>query len=137
VPAEEFASLVRDDRHLEFPAAPLEDARTLLLVDDEEHILSSLKRLLRPDGYRILTATSAKDAMDLLALNDVQVIVSDQRMPEMNGTEFLRRVWQIYPDTIRILLTGYTEISSVMEPAVRRQAKRGLPAYGQPGASSY
>lgn len=95
--------------------------QTLLLVDDETSILSSLKRLLRSDGYEILTATSPKQAMELLAQHSVQVIVSDQRMPEMSGTEFLSRVKQMYPDTIRIILSGYTDLDTVTE-AINRGA---------------
>lgn len=87
--------------------------RTLLLVDDEEHILASLRRLLRRDGYRILTATSAADGLLQLATHDVDVIVSDQRMPQMTGVEFLRRAKQLYPDTVRIVLSGYTELESI------------------------
>lgn len=89
------------------------DARTLLLVDDEPNIVRALGRLLRRDGYRILTASSAKDAFAILASNDVQVIISDQRMPEMCGTEFLAQVKGLYPDTIRIVLSGYTDLKTV------------------------
>jgi diguanylate cyclase (GGDEF)-like protein/PAS domain S-box-containing protein len=87
---------------------------TLLLVDDEAHILSALTRLLRNDGYHILTARSAAEGFELLALNDVQVILCDQRMPEMSGTEFFHRVNEMYPDTFRIVLSGYTDLESIM-----------------------
>jgi FixJ family two-component response regulator len=87
--------------------------RTVLLVDDEENILASLRRLLRRDGYRILTATSAAEGLLQLAGNEVDVIVSDQRMPHMTGVEFLRRAKQLYPDTVRIVLSGYTELESI------------------------
>ena len=94
---------------------------TLLLLDDEENILRALVRLLRRDGYRILSATSANQAFELLAQNQVQVIISDQRMPEMTGTEFLSRVKDIYPDTTRMVLSGYTDLKSVTE-AINRGA---------------
>ncbi len=71
--------------------------RTLLLLDDEENVLRSLVRLFRRDGYRILAAGNVRDAFDLLATNDVQVILSDQRMSDMSGTEFLGRVKMLYP----------------------------------------
>jgi EAL domain-containing protein (putative c-di-GMP-specific phosphodiesterase class I)/CheY-like chemotaxis protein len=87
--------------------------RTLLLVDDEENILASLRRLLRRDGYRILTATSAAEGLLQLAAHEVDVIVSDQRMPHMTGVEFLRRAKALYPDTVRIVLSGYTELESI------------------------
>jgi diguanylate cyclase (GGDEF)-like protein len=88
---------------------------TLLLVDDESSILSSLRRLLRSEGYRILTANSGSEGLQVLAENAVDVIVSDQRMPEMTGVEFLRTVRQLYPDTVRIVLSGYTELQTVTD----------------------
>ncbi len=119
--ADEFAALLREARSL--PAAPdVEiEQRTLLLLDDEANILRALQRLLRQDGYRILATTSAAEAFELLAQNRVQVIVSDQRMPEMNGTEFLSRVKELHPETIRIVLSGYSEIESITQ-AVNRGA---------------
>ncbi len=88
---------------------------TILLVDDEPNILRALSRVLRKDGYRILLAESADEAFKLLALNDVQLIISDQRMPKITGTEFLSRVKTIYPHTIRIVLSGYTDLKSVTD----------------------
>ncbi|MFL6631970.1 MAG: EAL domain-containing protein [Massilia sp.] len=88
---------------------------TVLLVDDEPSIVSSLKRLLRGDGYRILTANSGREGLQLLAEHTVDLIVSDQRMPEMTGVEFLRKVRQLYPDTVRIVLSGYTELQTVTD----------------------
>lgn len=96
-------------------SATTQRQRTLLLVDDEESILSSLRRLLRPDGYRILTATSGDAGLELLAQNEVGVILSDQRMPGMTGVEFLRRVKTIYPQTVRMVLSGYTELQSITD----------------------
>ncbi len=89
--------------------------RTILLVDDEANILSALARLLRPQGYRILRAGSGREGLELLAQNDVGVIVSDQRMPEMTGVEFLSKVRDLYPDTVRIVLSGYTELTSITD----------------------
>ena len=121
LPADELATLLREARTL--PAAPsAQDApRTLLLLDDELNILRALQRLLRQDGYRILATTSAAEAFELLAQNTVQVIVSDQRMPEMNGTEFLSRVKELYPHTVRIVLSGYSEVETITQ-AVNRGA---------------
>ncbi|KRG78899.1 c-di-GMP phosphodiesterase [Stenotrophomonas ginsengisoli] len=95
--------------------------RTLLLLDDEENVLRSLVRLFRRDGYRILAAGNVRDAFDLLAVNDVQVILSDQRMSDMSGTEFLGRVKMLYPGTIRLVLSGYTDLNTVTE-AINRGA---------------
>lgn len=87
--------------------------RTLLLVDDELNIVSALKRTLRREGYRILTANSAEEGLNLLVDNKVGVIISDQRMPHMTGVDFLRKVKLLYPKTLRLVLSGYTELESV------------------------
>ncbi|TCT23299.1 EAL domain-containing protein [Thermomonas haemolytica] len=101
-------------------------ARTLLLLDDEENVLRSLVRLLRRDGYRLLTANSVNEAFDLLARNEVQVVVSDQRMPDMSGTEFLGRVRDMYPDTVRLALSGYTDVNTISEAVNQGAAYRFL-----------
>lgn len=95
--------------------------RHLLLVDDEEGILQSLRRMLRRDGYQIHLATSGPDGLAILAREPIGVIVSDQRMPVMTGTEFLSAVKEKYPDTIRIVLSGYTELNSITD-AINRGA---------------
>jgi diguanylate cyclase len=87
--------------------------RTLLLVDDEEHVGSALERLLRHDGYRILRANSGKQGLEILAQQRAGVVISDQRMPEMSGVEFLSQVRELYPETIRIVLSGYADLESV------------------------
>jgi diguanylate cyclase (GGDEF)-like protein len=87
--------------------------RTLLLVDDEESIVSALKRLLRREGYRILSANSGAEGLEILAMNDVDVIVSDQRMPHMTGEEFLRLAKELYPGTVRMVLSGYADMQSI------------------------
>jgi len=89
--------------------------RTLLLVDDEPNILSALKRLLRRDEYRILTAGSGHEGLEILEKNRVDVIISDQRMPIMTGVDFLRNAKKIYPDTVRIILSGYTELQYITD----------------------
>jgi FixJ family two-component response regulator len=87
--------------------------RTLLLVDDEESILMALKRLLRREGYRILCGKSGAEGLDLLAKNDVDVVISDQRMPSMTGEEFLRRAKELYPNTVRMVLSGFADMDSI------------------------
>lgn len=87
--------------------------KTILLVDDEANITSALKRTLRRDGYNILIANSGAEGLELLAINEVGVIISDQRMPQMTGVDFLRKVKTLYPKTFRIVLSGYTELESV------------------------
>jgi diguanylate cyclase (GGDEF)-like protein/PAS domain S-box-containing protein len=118
LPAAELAAMVEDNRAQ--PALPADDddhgnLQTLLVVDDDVNVLGSLHRLFRRDDYRVLTAASPAEAFELLALHRVQVILCDQRMPVMNGTEFLSKVKEMYPDTIRIMLSGYTGVESVLE----------------------
>ncbi len=87
---------------------------TLLLVDDEPSILSSLRRLFRPQGYRILSAESGAAALALLEKESVQLVISDMRMPEMDGATLLREVRSRWPGIMRILLTGYADITSTI-----------------------
>ncbi len=122
LPPEALSQLVRAAQLL--PPAPGEaspPAQTLLIVDDDVNVLASLHRLFRRDGYQILTAASPTEAFELLALHAVQVILCDQRMPAMSGTEFLSKVKELYPETIRIILSGYTGLEAVLD-AINRGA---------------
>lgn len=91
-----------------------EASATLLLVDDEPSILSALRRLFRPHGYTILTAESGAEGLSLLERGPVDLIISDMRMPEMDGATFLKHVRERWPTTMRILLTGYADITSTV-----------------------
>lgn len=104
-------------------AAP-EAGATLLFVDDEANILSSLKRLFRPLGYRIFTAESGAHGLEIMARETVDLVISDMRMPEMNGAQFLERVREKWPNTVRILLTGYAEIGATIEAINKGQIYR-------------
>lgn len=86
----------------------------ILIVDDEPANLRLLERLFRHD-YQIITASSGADALGLLGQHDVAVIISDQRMPGMTGIEFLKRAAQIRQHTVRIILTGYTDVNALVE----------------------
>ncbi len=88
---------------------------TILCVDDEHNILQSLRRLLRREGHNLLLASSGEEAFKLLEKNEVHLIISDQRMPQMSGTEFLAEVKEKYPDMLRVILTGYTDVDSITE----------------------
>ena len=92
-----------------------ENRHTVLCVDDEKNILQSLKRLLRKEDYRLLTASSGEEGLKVLEENDVHMVISDQRMPEMSGTEFLAALKTKYPDVLRIILSGYTDVDSITE----------------------
>ena len=97
---------------------------TLLFVDDEANILSSLKRLFRPLGYRIFTAEGGAQGLEIMARESVDLVVSDMRMPEMNGAQFLEKVREEWPDTVRILLTGYAEIDATIDAINKGQIYR-------------
>ncbi|MDY6822283.1 MAG: response regulator [Thermodesulfobacteriota bacterium] len=100
--------------------------RTILFVDDDPSVLNSIKRLLRKENLNLLTATSGTDALRLLAENNIRVVVSDQRMAEMSGIEFLSRVKKVYPDVIRIILSGYTEVDTITDAVNRGEIYRFL-----------
>lgn len=91
------------------------EAGAILLVDDEQNVLRALARLLRRDGYTIHTAGSFQQAFEILGTADIDVVVSDHRMPEGRGTEFLGKVKETHPRTIRMILSGYADIGAVTE----------------------
>lgn len=91
----------------------------LLLVDDEANVLSSLRRLFRKVNCTIYVANSGQEGLDILKKNAIDVIISDARMPEMTGPEFLAIVAETYPETVRILLTGYADMDAIVD-AVNR-----------------
>ena len=90
-------------------------SKTILIVDDEGAILRSLRRLLRRQSWVILMAESGEEALDLLAQHDVQVILTDFRMPNMTGGELLSRVNLLYPEIVGLVLSGFAEFKAVVE----------------------
>ena len=90
------------------------EKRTVLFVDDEEKILRSLKRGLLDESYNKLFANSGKEALEILQQKEVHVIVTDMRMPEMTGLELLRGVKKEYPNIVRMVLSGYTQITTLL-----------------------
>lgn len=93
----------------------MSDTIKLLCVDDERNVLRALERIFMDDDYEIITASSGEDGLALFAENpDIQVVISDYRMPGMNGVEFLRQICEKYPDTVRIVLSGYADTTSVV-----------------------
>lgn len=86
----------------------------ILFVDDEEHVLSSMKRLFRRENYTIFLAGGASEALEILKKETIQLVISDHRMPGMTGAELLSRIKTLYPETIRIMLTGYADVQAVM-----------------------
>lgn len=116
------------------PAPPLSSAGAaaspdpaLLLVDDERPILNALQRILRKETYRILTAESGDEALEMLAENGVQVVVSDFRMPGMSGVDLLREVKELYPHTVRVVVSGYADGRLIMDSINVGEVYRFLP----------
>jgi response regulator RpfG family c-di-GMP phosphodiesterase len=87
---------------------------TVLCVDDELDIIYAMKRLLRKQNYNLLFASSGKKALEIMKQNDVHLIISDMRMPAMSGAELLEKVATSYPNSYRILLTGYADMESTV-----------------------
>ncbi|QVW22315.1 response regulator [Pseudomonas hormoni] len=87
----------------------------VLLVDDEEPILNSLRRLLRGQPYEVLLATSGAQALEIMAQQPVDLVMSDARMPNMDGATLLAHIHKLYPDTVRIMLTGYADPSAIIK----------------------
>ena len=92
----------------------------ILYVDDEENNLFSFKATFRIK-YKVLTATSGDEALNLMRTNHVHIIITDQRMPNMTGVEFLEKVIELFPDPIRILLTGYADMAAVVDAVNKGQ----------------
>jgi putative nucleotidyltransferase with HDIG domain len=100
------------------------DRHTVLFVDDEVNILKALQRLLRNESMKVLTASRPQEAIELLESSPAQVIVSDQRMPEMSGVDLLASIRERHPDMIRMMLTGYTEMNIAVEAINRGEIYR-------------
>jgi response regulator RpfG family c-di-GMP phosphodiesterase len=97
---------------------------TILVVDDEQLVLNSIKRILRNENYNLLTAQSGIKGLKLLKEHNVQLVISDHLMPGMTGVEFLQQVKVLYPEIITIMLTGHAEteiaIDAINEAGVNK-----------------
>jgi response regulator RpfG family c-di-GMP phosphodiesterase len=96
----------------------------LLLVDDEESILNSLRRLLRGQPYEVLLATSGAQALEIMARQPIDLVMSDARMPNMDGSTLLAHIHQRHPDTLRIMLTGYADPTVIIKAINEGQIHR-------------
>ena len=97
---------------------------TVLFVDDEVVILKALKEIFSREGFDALTATSGEEALEILERRQVDVLVSDERMPGISGMELLARVKERYPDMIRVVLTAYAELNTMLSAINRVEAHR-------------
>jgi len=114
---------MNDEQTMTPPPSP-DNPPVLLFIDDEPNILSALKRLFRPHGYRIFTADSGAEGLALLEREPVDLVVSDMRMPGMSGAEVLEQVRLKHPEAIRILLTGYADVNSTIAAINRGEIYR-------------
>lgn len=87
----------------------------ILFVDDEPFILDSLKRVFRKDGYELYTSFSGEEALNFLSRTPVNLVISDQRMPGMSGSEFLAQVKAKHPKVLRMILTGYQDLHAAIQ----------------------
>lgn len=88
---------------------------SILVVDDEPNVIASLKRVFMDEPYRIYSANSASEAIEILKKHPIKVVISDEKMPEISGSEFLSMVREQFPNIIRIMLTGHASIDSAMK----------------------
>ncbi len=102
-----------------------ENRVNVLYVDDEVHNLTSFRASFRRN-FNVFTAESAEEGIKILSKEDIHVILSDQRMPKMTGIEFFEHITVIYPEPIRILITGYTDINAVIDAINRGQVYKYL-----------
>lgn len=91
------------------------DTRAVLFVDDERPILNAINRLMRKEPCAVHLAEGGAEGLEILSRTPVQVVVTDQRMPEMTGTEFLQAVRERWPDTVRMVLSGYADAATIVE----------------------
>ena len=90
-------------------------SQALLITDDDPNVLNSLKRELRKEDYPIFFANSGREGLDLLQRHDIAVVLSDQRMPHMDGVAFLEKVRKYKPEVIRMILTGYSSRENAID----------------------
>lgn len=98
----------------------------LLCVDDELQILNALKRCLRKEPYTLLTASSAKEGLELIEKNPVGVVITDYRMPEMNGLELATIIKEKYPDIVTMILSGYTDPETMASASSGATSSKGF-----------
>ena len=105
----------------------MDKKHTVLCVDDEKKILKSLERLLRREKYKLLTAQSGFEGLEVLREFKAHLIISDHKMPEMSGTEFLKRVRDKFPETIRIILSGSIGDQEIIKAVNERDVHQYFP----------
>ncbi|MCX8026284.1 MAG: response regulator [Thermodesulfovibrionales bacterium] len=105
----------------------MNDEVKILCVDDEPNVLSALRRLFLDEDYTIITANSGREGLDIIKNEEVQIIISDYRMPNMNGVEFLKEARILQPDTVRIVLSGYADAGAIVSAINEGQIYKFIP----------
>ena len=106
----------------------MEEKIKILCVDDEKNVLKALRRLFMDEDYEILTASSGEEGLEILGNESpIQVIISDYRMPGMNGVDFLQKIYERWPETIRIVLSGFADTASVVAAINEGQIYKFIP----------
>jgi two-component system NtrC family sensor kinase len=105
----------------------MDEPARILCVDDEKNVLRALERIFLDEELEIFTASSAEEGLDVLTRHPVPVIVSDYRMPGMNGVDFLKKVCERWPDTIRIVLSGYADTGTIVAAINEGQIYKFIP----------
>lgn len=103
-----------------------ESSRSILIVDDERNVLNALRRSLRTEGYALYLASSPAEALALLAKQPIDLVISDHLMPEMTGLELLKTVRERYPETLRIMLTGHSDLETAIQAVNQGEIYRYL-----------
>lgn len=105
----------------------MENKKTVLFVDDQEEILMLLERMLRKEDYNTVFINSGHEALEFLKKNDVNVIISDIAMPEMNGMDLLGKVKNLYPNIVRMVLSGHSNLPIVLNAINKGEIYRFIP----------
>ena len=125
---QECGTWLGEKRRLQRPRQVADsDTSIVLLVDDDDDALTLLKRSLGRDGYQILAARNAHEALELLGQHHVDVVISDQKMPGIPGVEFLQRVKSLFPKTIRMMTSNYTDFQTMADAVNKGEIFRFLP----------
>ncbi|MFZ5996042.1 MAG: response regulator [Nitrospirota bacterium] len=105
----------------------MEETVKILCVDDEQNVINALKRLFLDENYTILTALSGQEGLNILEQEHTQLVISDYRMPGMNGVDFLKEVYKKLPDTVRIVLSGYADTAAIVSAINEGQIYKFIP----------
>ncbi len=105
----------------------MEEEVTILFVDDEQNVLNAIKRVFIDENYAVLGASSGSEGLALFDKHQIQVVVSDYRMPGMNGIEFLSEVNKRWPETVKIVLSGFADISTIVTAVNEGQIYKFIP----------